>query len=226
MQTLDQPLGELARRIPGATGVFHRHRLDFCCGGRQSLRDAAARKGLDADAIAAQLDSLQAEPPAGTDWQHETLPRLVDHIMARYHTRHREQLPELIRLALRVEQVHAGHPDCPGGLAEHLRAMQQELESHMQKEEQVLFPVLIMGQGARAGAPITVMRMEHDQHGLALEHLAALTHDITPPADACTTWRALYLGLRTLREDLMDHIHLENNILFERAAADEPVPAC
>jgi regulator of cell morphogenesis and NO signaling len=225
MHTLDQALGQLASRIPGATSVFHSHRLDFCCGGQHSLREAAARKGLDANAIAAQLDALQADPQAGVDWEHEALPRLVDHIVARYHTRHREQLPELIRLALRVEQVHAGHPDCPIGLAEHLRTMAQELESHMQKEEQVLFPIFVMGQGGRAGAPITVMRMEHDQHGQALEQLAALTHDITAPAGACNTWRALYLGLQTLREDLMDHIHLENNILFERAGTSAGAPA-
>jgi regulator of cell morphogenesis and NO signaling len=68
--------------------------------------------------------------------------------------------------------------------------------------------------------PISVMRMEHEQHGEALQRLAMLTHDITLPRDACNTWRALYLGLRTLRDDLMDHIHLENNILFEGVAGN------
>lgn len=225
MHTIDQPLGQLARRIPGATGIFHAYQLDFCCAGNRSLAEAARDKGLDPVAIAAQLDALQQQPASGTDWDQADLPRLVDHILARFHTRHREQLPELIRLALRVEQVHAAHPGCPSGLADHLRDMQQELESHMQKEEQVLFPVLVMGQGARAGAPITVMRMEHEQHGQALEQLAALTDGLMLPPGACTTWRALYLGLRTLREDLMEHIHLENNILFERAAAGVPAHA-
>ena len=174
-----------------------------------------------------RLEALRADPADAdtADWSREPLGRLIDHVLARFHTRHREQLPELIRLALRVEQVHAAHPDCPAGLADHLRDMQQELESHMQKEEDVLFPILAMGQGARAGAPITVMRMEHEQHGQALARLDAVTHDATPPAGACTTWRALYAGLRTLREDLMEHIHLENNILFERAAAGEPAHA-
>ncbi|MCW5642005.1 MAG: iron-sulfur cluster repair protein YtfE [Rhodoferax sp.] len=227
MNTLDQTLGQLARDIPGATGVFHAHQLDFCCGGQHRLREAASRKGLDGTAIAARLEALRADPADAdtADWSREPLGRLIDHVLARFHTRHREQLPELIRLALRVEQVHAAHPDCPAGLADHLRDMQQELESHMQKEEDVLFPILAMGQGARAGAPITVMRMEHEQHGQALARLDALTHDATPPAGACTTWRALYAGLRTLREDLMEHIHLENNILFERAAAGEPAHA-
>jgi len=67
-----------------------------------------------------------------------------------------------------------------------------------------------------------VMRNEHDQHGEALQRLEALTNDITLPRGACNTWRALYVGLAALREDLMEHIHLENNILFEGL---NPAPA-
>ena len=96
--------------------------------------------------------------------------------------------------------------------------MQQELESHMLKEEQVLFPMLQRGMRTpQTDGPISVMRYEHDQHGNALAQLALLTNDITPPAHACNTWRALYRGLEELRDDLMQHIHLENNILFAGA---------
>ncbi|MBX3664497.1 MAG: iron-sulfur cluster repair protein YtfE [Burkholderiales bacterium] len=216
---IDQSLGQLARKIAGATRVFHENRLDFCCGGQHSLREAAAARGLDAGAIAERLSRLQSFAQAGEcNWAAAPAAELIDHILNRYHEVHREQLPELIRLARRVEQVHGERQDCPAGLADHLTEMQQELESHMQKEEQVLFPMLRSGRGAMAFGPISVMRMEHEQHGEALQRLAELTHDITLPRDACNTWRALYLGLRTLRDDLMDHIHLENNVLFEGAA--------
>ncbi|TJZ66393.1 iron-sulfur cluster repair protein YtfE [Chitiniphilus eburneus] len=218
MELLDQPLAKLAQRIAGATRVFHEHQLDFCCGGKHTLRDAAAARGVDADTVAAQLAKL-AEMPAGDerDWSTAPTAELIDHILTRFHDVHREQLPELIRLARRVEQVHGDREDCPHGLADHLEFMFQELESHMQKEEQILFPMLAAGRGMMAGGPIQVMRMEHDEHGESLRRLAELTHDITAPRGACNTWRALYLGLRTLREDLMEHIHLENNILFENA---------
>lgn len=220
MNLIDQPLGQIARRIPGATRVFHEHQLDFCCGGRHSLREAAQARGLDAAALAEHLQAMQGEDGGGErDWNTATPTELVDHILARFHARHRAQLPELIRLARRVEQVHGEREDCPAGLADHLAAMQQELESHMQKEEQVLFPLLARGHGAMAGAPIAVMRMEHDHHGEALERLASLTNGITLPRGACNTWRALYLGLTAFREDLMAHIHLENNVLFEDALA-------
>lgn len=131
---------------------------------------------------------------------------------------HREQLPELIRLARRVEQVHGDREDCPHGLADHLMAMAQELESHMRKEEVVLFPMITRDQGAMARMPIGVMRGEHEEHGVALRHLVELTQNFTPPRGACTTWKALYTGLRAFRDDLIAHIHLENNVLFERFA--------
>ncbi|CAB5512915.1 iron-sulfur cluster repair protein YtfE [Achromobacter anxifer] len=218
MNLAEQSLGQLARSIPGATQVFHEYQLDFCCGGKKSLAEAAAQRSLDAAQIEARLAELARNPSQETDWGQASTAELVDHILARYHEVHRQQLPELIRLALKVEQVHADSPDCPTGLAEHLRGMQQELESHMQKEEQVLFPMLARGHGAMAGMPIMVMRAEHDDHGVALERLLALTNGITLPRAACNTWRALYLGLRAFKEDLMAHIHLENNILFENAA--------
>lgn len=220
MEYLDQSLGQLARRIPGATRLFDDRQFDFCCAGNRTLRTVAQAAGVDPAPIVAELQALQlraAETP-GEGWGNASDTALVDHILTRYHAVHREQLPELIRLARKVERVHGERSDCPHGLADHLETMAQELESHMRKEEQVLFPLIARGHGRMAGMPIGVMRAEHDEHGAELRRLADLTHDITPPRDACTTWRALYNGLRAFRQDLMEHIHLENNVLFERFA--------
>jgi regulator of cell morphogenesis and NO signaling len=213
---IDQTLGDLATILPGATRVLHQHKLDFCCGGAQTLGAACAKRGLDADAIAAELQALHGDTDQ-RDWRRASNAELIEHILARFHARHREQLPELIRLASRVEQVHGQNPTCPNGLAEHLWHMQQELESHMLKEEKILFPMLLSEPAhPHAQGPIAVMRYEHDQHGEALARLNEMTDDITPPPHACNTWRALYRGLEELRDDLMQHIHLENNILFAR----------
>lgn len=217
MEMLDQSLGQLARSVAGATRIFNDYQLDFCCAGKHSLRDAAQEKGIDAEEIVQRLASLQGTTDE-TDWNAEPSEVLIDHILLRFHERHRQQLPELIRLARKVEQTHGERNDCPAGLADHLSEMQQELESHMKKEEQILFPLLLRGQAALAGGPITIMRMEHEQHGDALQHLLALTNNINLPQAACNTWQALYFALRVFREDLMEHIHLENNILFENAA--------
>jgi regulator of cell morphogenesis and NO signaling len=215
---VDQSLGQIARQLAGATAVLHAYGLDFCCNGNRTLRAAASSAGLDAGAIVQRLQTLRPMAQSDErDWAVAPPGELIAHILERYHAVHREQLPELIRLARRVEQVHGERAECPVGLADYLCAMEQALESHMQKEEMILFPMLQRGAGAMADGPIHVMRLEHDEHGLALQHLAELTNNITPPDAACTTWRALYTGLRTMREDLMRHIHLENNILFENA---------
>lgn len=211
---LHTPLGDLARDIPGATAVFHANRLDFCCQGHRTLAEAAAKKGVSAADVVAQLVALTPAAADTRDWQQAPSAELIAHILERFHARHREQLPELIRLARRVEQVHGDRSDCPKGLAEHLSNMAQQLESHMLKEEKILFPMLLQGQPSLASGPINVMRFEHDQHGAALDEIVRLTDDIKAPEGACNTWQALYRGLEELRQDLMQHIHLENNILF------------
>lgn len=206
-----QSLGQLAVQIPGATAVFRRFKLDFCCGGQQSLAEACAQKGLDADTILSEIEGLvpvQVEPDTRSPSQ------LIDHVLSRYHEVHRQQLPELIRMARRVEAVHRDHPLVPQGLANHLETMEQELLDHMAKEEQVLFPLLKQAGHPMVIHPIGMMRHEHVSHGAQLERLAALAHQHQPPAGACNTWQALYAGTARLAEDLVDHIHLENNVLF------------
>lgn len=151
-------------------------------------------------------------------WQSATPEQLIIHILSRYHQRHRDQLPELIRLAHRVEQVHDQQELCPSGLAEHLESLQQELESHMLKEEQILFPMLRRGDLELARAPISVMRFEHDQHNQGLEKLHRLTHQLRLPAKACQTWQALYGLLSEFCTDLDEHIRLENDVLFNHSA--------
>lgn len=144
---------------------------------------------------------------------------LIALIESRYHAIHRRELPELIRLARRVESVHAGTLEVPRGLADLLAAMERELEEHMCKEEQVLFPMMIRGGHPGIGRPIAVLRHEHELHSADLHALAALIHDGVPPADACNTWRALYAGIQKLIDDLMEHVHIENNVLFPRFGA-------
>ncbi|MFS2125338.1 iron-sulfur cluster repair protein YtfE [Pseudomonas sp. Pseusp97] len=210
----DRTLSDLAFSLPGSCALFHDYKLDFCCAGQRSLGEAADEQGLDAQRIAAELQSL---PPANDqiDWRLTSNDQLIDHILERYHKVHREQLPALLPLAERVESTHAAHPQCPTGLTAHLKKMQEELEWHMCKEESVLFPWLRQGVPlTHVQGPIGVMRHEHDEHSQSLAALADLTDDLTVPADGCNRWRRLYSGLEELRRDLMQHIHLENNLLF------------
>lgn len=208
----DRNIGEIAATLPGATAIFRRHKLDFCCGGGIPLAEAAAKRAAPLSQIEADLAALTPSDAALP----QSTGALIDLIVARYHDTHRRELPELIALARRVERVHTDNPDVPTGLAELLATMEAELGDHMAKEENVLFPMMRRGGHPMIAQPIAMMRDEHDDHGEHLEQMDRLTHGGVPPAGACNSWRALYAGTRKLAEDLTEHVHIENNILFPR----------
>jgi regulator of cell morphogenesis and NO signaling len=216
MTFADRTLADIATNLPGATAVFRAHKLDFCCGGDVALSQAVAQRGLSLSGVESALASLR---PALVSAMPRDPALLIDHILKRYHDVHRRELPELIRLAKRVEAVHRDHDAVPAGLAALLEIMSQELETHMLKEEAILFPLMRTGGNPMIVHPIARMRHEHDDHGERLRILEQMTNGFLPPNDACPTWRALYTGLHKLVDDLMEHIHLENNVLFPQFGA-------
>lgn len=141
---------------------------------------------------------------------------LTRHIENRYHARHRQQLPELARLADLVETVHFSEETAPRGLAELLSRLVGEMEVHMKKEELILFPMIRRGGGPGIDQPIAAMRAGHDDHGDEIARIRKLTDDLTPSGGACRTWTALYDGLSRFVADLEEHIRLENEVLFPR----------
>jgi regulator of cell morphogenesis and NO signaling len=215
----DTTLAELAVRFPAATRVFYAHGLDFCCRGRRPLAEACGEKGLDPAALLAAVVAGETTAADLTVWSEAPLAALVDHVTGHYHARLREEIPQLVAMAEKVERVHADKADCPHGLAAHLRQVHGAVLDHLEKEEVVLFPMILQGRGWQAAGPVQMMEHEHDDHGVSLARTRALTGDLEPPAEACTTWRALYLRLAELERELMEHIHLENNVLFPRALA-------
>jgi regulator of cell morphogenesis and NO signaling len=149
----------------------------------------------------------------------DAIPDLLAFILERFHAVHRAELPGLIELARKVESEQAGHAGLPDKLADWLEAMTQSLESHLQKEEQILFPMMAGGGHPMIAAPIGVMRAEHEDHEVNLDKLAKLTNGLRPPEDAGPAWRALYAGLAKFVNDLNWHIYVENEALFPRFGA-------
>lgn len=213
----DSTLASLATQIPGAAGVLRRHKLDFCCRGQQTLADACAARGVDPDALKGALEALDRSGDAPLERLGElSPPALVAHILERYHEPLRPALEDLIALARRVEHRHGDRADCPRGLASLLQIGARELDLHLHKEEQILFPAVARGMTKELAGPVWVMENEHEEHGRFLEGLRELAHDFQPPADACNSWRALYLGLADLERELHEHILVENHFLFPR----------
>jgi len=221
MISTEQSVKEIAVAHPLATRVFQRHKIDFCCGGGVALQAACDKKGLDADSIVTELEAEVAGTGDTADrWEEAPLEQLIDHILVTYHEPLRAELPRLQKMANRVLAVHGDKmPDVLGELQSVFSALRTELEEHMVKEEQILFPMITAGMGKQAGGPVSVMEHEHASAGDALNRLRELTDDYQAPAGACTTWTALWAGLAELESELHLHIHLENNILFPRAMA-------
>ncbi|MBL8623718.1 MAG: iron-sulfur cluster repair di-iron protein [Myxococcales bacterium] len=218
MQLLTTPIGDIAAAQPSSTRVFLRHRLDFCCGGQRTLEEACVKADLNPAEVA---EEIEREAGRGDDlprWAQRSQAELVDHIEGHYHAGLRRDLPPLIEAARKVERVHAAKPAVPAGLADVLTEFFGEMQSHMAKEEQILFPMLRRGaRGPAVAMPIEVMEHEHDAHGVQLARIRELTGDLRIPPHACATWTALYRGLAAIEAELMAHIHLENHVLFARA---------
>ena len=212
-------LGELATQYPLSTKIFHHYGLDYCCGGKDNLEDACREKQLSPDQVLAEIAKEDASEDRRIQWNERPVGELIDYILTRYHAPLREEIPRLIALAAKVEQVHADKKDCPKGLHRHLVAINDAVEGHLAKEEQILFPMIQTGQMHGACNPIRVMMLEHEEHGENLRKTRDITRNFFLPGEACSSWRELYRGLEQLEKDLMDHIHLENNILFPRVAA-------
>lgn len=207
-------IGEIAAKLPGASAIFRKFKMNFCCQGDTSLAEAAHRRGVDMDDLTKALHALdESDSPADTSLG---TAELIQHILTRYHAVHRDEIVELIALSCKVESVHANHPDVPKGLADLLHQMLGELEMHMKKEEIMLFPAMQLSANVQFPAPIAKLRHDHGDQGEYLRRIETLTNGMTPPEDACRAWQALYIGVTKLIDDLMTHVHLENNVLFPR----------
>jgi regulator of cell morphogenesis and NO signaling len=156
---------------------------------------------------------------ADLPWELGPIEALVAHLLERYHAPLRAELPRLISLALRVELAHAGQPECPRGLAALLAEVREEIEGHLDKEEAILFPVILSGRGHTAYMPVQVMLQEHADQDEGLRRIRQLTRGFQLPAPACAAWRELYRSLEQLEAELLEHIHLENDVLFPRVLA-------
>jgi len=227
----DRTVGELVAERPNRSKIFQGLKIDFCCQGGKTLREACAAKEIAVETVIEQLEAeQQTQPSDNFDPASLTPTELIGHIVATHHDYLRGELPRLHAMAQRVAQVHGGHTSSLVEVFEVFTGLFHEMDSHMRKEEEILFPMIAaLEKGEPApiplDAPIGRMIEEHQDAGDALARLRVLTGDYQPPADACNTYRALFSGLEGLEGDMHRHVHLENHILFPKAVALEAAQA-
>ena len=228
-----QTVGQMVVERPQRSRVFDRLHIDYCCGGKRTLEEACTKRGLDLKAVIAELEAFDAEAETQPDAVRPanlTMTELADDIERTHHAYLREELPRLGNLVKKVSAVHGQAHPWLTGLTSVYAELVAELEPHMLKEEQILFPMIReLDQAATApsfhcgsvGNPIKMMEMEHQNAGAALDRIREMTTDYEIPEGACNSFRAMLSGLEHLEADLHLHIHKENEILFPKASEME-----
>ncbi len=227
--TPETSVAEIVRATPARSRLFEQLGLDYCCGGQKPLAEACRAKGLDPATVVAMLSALERAPAeAVTDPARMAPAELCDHIEQVHHRYLREELPRLDFLTRKVAATHGAEEPRLLQVRQLFEIFNREITAHTQEEDETVFPAIRQWDAANAGlgsAPETLqaalrkLESEHDRAGAALAQFKSLTDNYTPPEWACNSFRALYDGLASLEQDMHQHVHKENNVLFPQVRA-------
>jgi regulator of cell morphogenesis and NO signaling len=233
METLEQiTIGEYVVKDFRTAALFSKYGIDFCCNGNRSIEEACQKKAVTADVLLQEIETvLSSKSDSGIDYNSWPIDLLADYIEKTHHRYVSEKTPILLQFLDKLSRVHgAKHPELLL-INELFKGCAGELAQHMKKEELILFPFIKKMVHATLSDelielpyfetiqnPIAMMMHEHDAEGVRFRKIAELTNNYTPPADGCNTYKVTFAMLEEFEQDLHKHIHLENNILFPKAA--------
>ncbi|WP_339211831.1 iron-sulfur cluster repair di-iron protein [Aeribacillus sp. FSL K6-3256] len=223
--TENTTVGEIVAMLPKASDVFKKNKIDFCCGGDRSLKEAADKRGVAIEELMSQLQDLYAATDEKTEknWLTATYSELIDHIINKHHRYLLEELPNLSPYVTKVMRVHGGNHPHLIKVHKLFNELKTELEQHLWKEESEVFPLISQFEKQptseneqKMKKMIADLTNEHDKTGDIIKEIRRITNDYILPNGACRTYQLVYNRLEALESDLFEHIHLENNVLFPR----------
>lgn len=229
--TLEKSIGQIVAEDYRTAQVFKNHKIDFCCKGSRSIAEVAEKLNLDPNILMEEIKSVKEQKSNdNSDYKSWPLDLLVDYIEKKHHRYVEERIPVLKQYLEKLCRVHGQrHPEL-FEITDHFIASSNELTMHMNKEELVLFPAVRNMVNAKrkdmpvdrphfgtVKNPIKMMMAEHEIEGDRFRRINELSNNYNPPSDACNTYRVTFSLLKEFEEDLHQHIHLENNILFPKA---------
>jgi regulator of cell morphogenesis and NO signaling len=233
METLEQiTIGEYVAKDFRTAALFSKYGIDFCCNGNRSIEEACQKKAVTADILLQEIETvLSSKSDSGIDYNAWPIDLLADYIEKKHHRYVSEKTPVLLQFLDKLSRVHgAKHPELLL-INELFKGCAGELAQHMKKEELILFPfikklvhatlsdeLIELPHFETIQNPIAMMMHEHDAEGVRFRKIAELSNNYTPPADGCNTYKVTFAMLEEFEQDLHKHIHLENNILFPKAA--------
>jgi regulator of cell morphogenesis and NO signaling len=218
-------IGEIVAFDYRAASVFSDAGIDFCCGGKKSISQTCAEKGINKEALLKKLEELKSTPNTTVLNYNEWDPGfLCDYIVNTHHKYVLKSLPDLVSYTVKISSVHgAGHPEL-AEVADLISQVNMELLQHMKNEEEVLFPsikdaITTGSETAKAKIISEIERLsdEHEFAGGAMDKINVITNGYQVPADGCNTYNVAFRLLREFEDNLHTHVHLENNILFPKA---------
>ena len=227
-----QTIGDLVARDYRTAEIFEKYGIDFCCGGNVPLATACREKGIVQEELLRELEQAAARPiDRSQNYGAWELPFLADYIVNTHHAYLKENTSSIAAYAHKIAQVHGEHHPEVIEIAEIFDKMAAALTLHLHEEEELLFPAIkkmveLEKRGAGPGAKdiealkgeLTALTHEHEEIGAAIHEIRRLTKDYLVPDDVCNTFTVTYAKLREFEDDLHKHVHLENNILFPKAA--------
>jgi len=220
MLTIEIPVAEIVLDHSECAAVLDRYRIDYCCRGRQSLREACGERSLDPGTILDECElAIRRREPKTTDPRTLTTRQLITDVIGRHHRYLHRALPFLQTLSHKVAQVHGGRQEALRELASQVEALSTTLIAHLDDEERTLFPALLTNDVAAAAPMLATMREEHEVVGKMLADIRTTSEDYACPEWACNSYRTLMAELANLEADTLRHVHVENHVLMPRFVA-------
>lgn len=228
MEIAEESIRKIVTGRPETIAIFERLGIDYCCGGEHTLAEACAARKIQLSLVLEEMGKQAGKPdPAQQHWPEAPFKEMIDYIVQHHHALEREQLERIGRLAATVERVHGLNHSELRQVQKVFDGMAAGMKEHFENEEEVLFPHLLKLESDRqaicppayshVGRPIREMMKDHDQTGDALLRIRELTGNYKLPEDACASYEELFRSLEAFEQDVHQHVHLENNILFPRA---------
>jgi regulator of cell morphogenesis and NO signaling len=225
-------IGEIVAEDYRAAAVFERHGIDFCCGGKGALSVVCRERGIDPAALVQEIEAAKSTPAdRSQNYAAWPLSFLADYIVNTHHAYIKENTGRIAAYAHKIAQVHGAHHPEVVEIAAIFDKVATDLSAHLIEEEEVLFPAIKRAEAnQKAGRPaeakdlatiksaLEELGREHDEIGGAAHKIRHLAQEYVIPNDVCNTFMITYQKLKDFEDDLHKHVHLENNILFPKAA--------
>ena len=232
MKESKKTIGEIVAEDYRTAKIFENHGIDFCCGGKTTLSAICMEKGIDVASITEELEAAKSNPVERSQnfasWE---LSFLIGYIINVHHTYIKENTGQIAAYSHKIAEVHVAHHPEVIEIAAIFDKMATDLTIHLQEEEETFFPaVKRVDMDKKTGATpaasdletiknsLVKLSKEHEEVGDAIHKIRYLAGGYAIPGDVCNTFMVTYQKLKEFEDDLHKHVHLENNILFPKAA--------